>query len=231
MTPDTEQRDAWAWLPSICAGNPAYPTTLQPYTVPLDDASVTIATDGHRLVMVREYLGYGNASTDVAHSLRSVLTMPVEVEPRPFDLAGFRQFIGVREFPAGCDTCHGDGEVECETCAGAGSEQCECHCGNIHEDDCDSCSGRGEHPCPDCKGHSNSPVQIRVHGNLFDARTFRPVIDHLPVEAATYRQGVETSALRIESAHWTCLFMPLRDEHRDEPFPSFPEKAAVSLTT
>lgn len=191
------------------------PAMLAPFSVTLDGERWTVATDGTRLLGLRngpEAVEFDGYTTSIANFHRQAFAP----DGIPLDVASIRDFfLAHAPAPRGkCPACNDQTGKDCEKCGGTGEHECEClECGHEHTYECKACEGSGQWTCPKCEDR-DKPVKVRLGVAVFDAARHAPLMLALPDGAAVLHDGGKENLWTLSGPDWFAVFMPMRTDDR-----------------
>lgn len=207
------------WLAQICSRDPNRAWLASPIKAEVDGSPVTIATDGHRMVVVDGHVAEAVAQPAGGGDVVPVASAPVK--GKPVDAVKFRGWVmlgWLRCRGAKCRVCTGSGFVTCLACDGRIRLDCTCHCGHEHGHQCVDCRG-GKRPCTGLAGGAR-PERDRlgwIGKELFDLDLLAPMVEH--VKDKTIWLEVAGQQLRIRGAGWKGFLMVRLASAGDEKWP------------
>lgn len=201
-------------LTTVCATSQLRPHLAAPFTVEIEGAPWTVATDGIRLLAVRYDYGASLAFPGLPENVQRFHAEATDPSAQPLGLALLRAFFAAHApAPLGtCPECNGNASEDCDECDGGGEIDCECiDCGNTHQRECKACGGRGSFVCARCKDR-DVPVYVKLGASIYDAQLAASLFAVLPSGEARFRQPAAPLPTTLAGEDWFALLMPMRSD-------------------
>lgn len=225
----------WSWIAALTDPLAWREATARPWMLRYDRRVVTVATDGHALLLVESDLGEHRAPREIAEQLRRSIRDPgrtgaLVMAPAMCYETTIEELCRFCDIPAPttapvCRACHDEGAATCSECNGDGV------IGSDYGTPCSRCAGEGAVPCRQCHVDHRAVHPVRIGVNTFNRHLLARFLGRLPMEGAVLwlDGGPQLPALLLGTG-WRVIVMPLRHEARWATAPSFDEWRTAQLT-